>query len=106
MVKYIALMYFFPYLEPVCCSMSSSNGCFLTCIQISQEADQVVWYSYLFKNYSQFTVIHIVKGCGIVNKAEVDVFLEFSSFFHDAMVFRNMKSGVKISIFFTTQTLK
>ena len=51
-------------------------------------------------------MIHTVKGFGVVNKAEVDVFLEFSSFFHDAMVFRNMKSGVKISIFFTTQTLK
>ena len=44
-----ALMYSFPDLEPVCCSMSSSNCCFLTCIQISQEAGQVVWYSHLCK---------------------------------------------------------
>ena len=61
-------------LEPVCCSMSSSNCCFLTCIQISQQADQVVWYSHLFQNFPQFIVIHTVKGFGIVNKAERDVF--------------------------------
>ena len=76
-------MYSFPYLEPVCCSMSSSNCCFLTCIQISQEAGQVVWYSHLFQNLPQFLVIHIVKGFGIVNKAEIDVFLELSCFFND-----------------------
>ena len=63
-------MYSFSYLEPVCCSMSSSNCCFLTCIQISQEADQVFWYSHLLKNFPQFIVIHTVKGFGIVNKAE------------------------------------
>ena len=74
-------MYSFSYLEPVCCSMSSSNCCFLTCIQVSQEADQVVWYSHLFQNFPQFIVIHIVKGFGIVNKAEIDVFLELSCFF-------------------------
>ena len=45
--QYTALMYSFSYLEPVCCSMSSSNCCFLTCIQVSQEAGQVVWYSHL-----------------------------------------------------------
>ena len=68
-------MYSFSYLEPVCCFMSSSNCCFLTCIQISQEAGQVVWYSHLFQNFPQFVVIHTVKGFGIVNKTEVDVFL-------------------------------
>ena len=47
-------MYSFSYLEPVFCSMSSSNCCFLTCIQISQEAGQVVWYSHLFQNFPQF----------------------------------------------------
>ena len=62
--------------------MSSSNYCFLTCIQISQEADQVVWYSHLFKNFPQFAVIHTVKGFGVVNKA-VDVFLELSCVFYD-----------------------
>ena len=62
--------------------MSSSNYCFLTCIQISQEADQVVWYSHLFKNFPQFAVIHTAKGFGVVNKA-VDVFLELSCVFYD-----------------------
>ena len=66
-------MYSFSYLEPVCCSMSSSNCCFLTCIQISQEADQVVWYSHLFQNFSQFIVMHTLKGFGIVNKAEMSL---------------------------------
>ena len=86
-------MFFFSYLEPVCCSMYSSNCCFLTCIQISQEAGQVVWYSYLFKNFSQFVVVHAVKGFGIVNKAEIDVFLEFSCFFHDPADVGNLISG-------------
>ena len=47
----MALMCSFPNLEPVCCSMSNSNCCFLTCIQISQEAGQMVWYSHLLKNF-------------------------------------------------------
>ena len=46
----------------------------LTCIQVSQEAGQVVWYSHLLKNFPQFVVIHTIKGFGIVNKAEIDVF--------------------------------
>jgi len=71
-----ALMYFFPYLEPGCCSMCSSNCYFLSCIQVSQEAGQVVWYSHLFQNFPQFIVVHTVKAFGIVNKAEIDVFLE------------------------------
>ena len=53
--------------------MSSSNCCFLTCIQVSQEAGQVVWYSHLFQNIPLFIVIHTVKGFGVVNKAEIDV---------------------------------
>ena len=60
--------------------MSSSKCCFLTCIQVSQEAGQVVWYFHLFKNFPQFIVIHTVKGFGIVSKAEIDVFLELSAF--------------------------
>ena len=75
-------MYSFPDLEPVCCSMSSSNCCFLTSIQVSQEAGQVVWYR-LFQNFPQFIVIHTLKGFGTVNKTEIDVFLELSCFFHD-----------------------
>ena len=63
--------------------MSSSNCCFLTWIQISQEAGQVVWYSRLLKNFPQFIVIHTVKGFDIVNKAEIDVFLELYCFFND-----------------------
>ena len=86
-------MYSFSYLEPVCCFMSSSNCCFLTCIQISQEADQVVWYSHLFKNFPRFIVIHTVKDFGIVNKAEIDVFLELSCFFYDPANVGNLISG-------------
>ena len=86
-------MYTFPYLEPVCCSTSISNCCFLTCIQISQEAGQVVWYSHLFKNFPQFVVIHTVKGFGIVSKAEVDIFLELSCFFDDPTDTGNLISG-------------
>ena len=66
----MALTYSFSYLEPVYFSMSSSNCCFLTCLQVSQEAGQVVWYSHLLKNFPQFIVIHTVNGFGIVNKAE------------------------------------
>ena len=73
--------------------MSSSNCCFLTCIQISQEVGQVVWYSHLLKNFPQFIVIHTVKGFGIVNKAEIDVFLELSCFFHDPADDGNLISG-------------
>ena len=73
--------------------MSSSNCCFLTCIQVSQEAGQVVWYSHLFQNFPQFIVIHTVKGFGIVNKAEIDVFLELSCFFDDPMDVGNLISG-------------
>ena len=77
----------------ICCSMSSSNCCFLTCIQISQEADQAVWYSHLFQNFPQFIVIHTVKGFGIVNKADIDAFLELSCFFHDPADVGNLISG-------------
>jgi len=74
--------------------MSSSDCCFLTCIQISQEAGQVVWYSHLFKNFPQFVlVIHTVKDCGVVNKAEVDVFLELSRFFNDPADVGNLIPG-------------
>ena len=73
--------------------MSSSNCCFLTCIQISQEVGQVVWYSHLFQNFPQFIVIHTVKGFGIVNKAETDVFLELSCFFDDPADVGNLISG-------------
>ena len=86
-------MYSFSYLEPVCCSMSTSNCCFLTCLQAFQEASQMVWYSQLLKNFPQFVVIHTVKGFGIVNKAEVDVFLELSCLFDDPADVGNLISG-------------
>ena len=73
--------------------MSSSDCCFLTCIYVSQEAGQVVWYSRLFQNLPQFIVIHIVKGFGIVSKAEIDVFLELSCFFDDPADVGNLISG-------------
>ena len=76
--------------------MSSSvhvQFCFLTCIHVSQEAGQVVWYSHLFQNFPQFIVIHTVKGFGLVNKAEVDVFLELSCFFDDPADAGNLISG-------------
>ena len=73
--------------------MSGSNCCFLTCIQISQEASKVVWYSHLFKNFPQSAVIHTVKGFSIANEEEVDVFLEFFCFFYDPKDVGNLISG-------------
>ena len=73
--------------------MSGSNCCFLTCIQIAQEAGHVVWYSHLLKNFPQFVVIHTVKGFGVVIEAEIDAFLEFSCFFYDPMNVGNLISG-------------
>ena len=79
--------------EPVCCSMLSSNCCFLTCIDVSQDAGKEVWYSHLFKNLPQFVVIHTVKSFSIVNEAEVDIFLEFSCFFYDPADVGNLFPG-------------
>ena len=73
--------------------MSSSNCCFFTCIQISQEAGQVIWYSHLFKNFPHFVVIQLVEGFGVVNKVEIDVFLELSCFFSDPTDISNLISG-------------
>ena len=73
--------------------MSGSNCCFLICIQISQEAGKVIWYSHLLKNFPQFIVIHTIKDFGIVNKAELDIFLEFSHFSNDGMDVDNLISG-------------
>ena len=83
----------FPNLEPVYCSMSSSNCCFLTCIQISQKAGKVVWYSRLLKKFPQFVVIYTVRGFGVVNKAEVDVLLDLSCFFDNPTDVGNLISG-------------
>ena len=86
-------MYSFPNFEPVCCSMSSSNFCFLTCIQVSQEAGQLVWHSPLFKNVPQFVRIHTVKGLSVVNEAEVDFFFECPCFFYDPTDVDNLISA-------------
>ena len=70
--------------------MSGSNCCFLTCIQIYLEKDKVIWYSHLFKNFPDCVVIH--KGFDVVNKAEVDVFLELSCFACDPTDIGNLIS--------------
>ena len=87
-----SLRHSFPNCEPVC-SMFGSNCFFLTYIQISQEAGRVVWYYHLFQNFPQFIVIHTVDVFGIVNKAEIDVFLELSCFYDDPMDVGNLISG-------------
>ena len=81
-----------PDLEPIFCSISSYNCCFQTCIQISQEASKVS-YSRLFKNFPFFVVIHTVKGFVLVNKARVDVFLEFFCLFYDPTDVGNLISA-------------
>ena len=86
-------MYSFSDLEAVCCSMSGSNHCFLTWKHISQEADMVLWYSHLLKYFPQFVVAHTIKYFGIVNKAEIDVFLELCCFFDDPVDVGNLISG-------------
>ena len=77
-------MYSFSYLEPVCCSMSSSNCCFLTCIFLKRQV----------RSLSEFSAVYCDphKGFGIVNKAKVDVFLELL-FFHDPADVGNLISG-------------
>ena len=72
--------------------MSSFNCCFLICIQVSQAAGQVVWYSHLFQDFPQLIVIHTVKGFGIGNKVEIYVFLELSCFFNDPTAVGNLIS--------------
>ena len=62
-------------------------------MQVFQEAGKVLWYPHLLNNFPQFVVIHTVKGFGIVNKAEVDILLEFSCFFDDPTDVGNLISG-------------
>ena len=92
-----SLTYSFPDLELVCCSMSSSNCCCLTCIQYSQEEGKVFCYSHLFKNFPQIIVIHTAKSFGIVNNGEVNVFLELSCFFNDPTDVGNLISSSSAS---------
>ena len=86
-------MYCFPNFQPVSYSMSGSNCCFLNGIQVSQETGKVVWYSHFFKSFPLFVVIYTFKGFHVVNKAETDVFLEFSCFFEDPTDVGNLISG-------------
>ena len=91
-------MYFCTNFEPVLCSVSGSNCCFLICIQVSWETGKVDWYSHLFKDFPHsqrlyFVLIHIVKDFSVVNEAEVDIFLEFSCFFYDPKDVGNFISG-------------
>ena len=80
-------------MESVHYSKSGSNCCFLNCIQIPQEASKVVWYSYHFKKFPQFVVNYTVKGFGVVNKAEVDVFLQLSCLFYNPVDVDNLFIG-------------
>ena len=73
--------------------MSGSNCCFLTCLQVSQEAGKVVWYSHLFKNFLLFIMIHTVKGFSVVSEAEVDVSMGFPCFLNNPMDVDNLTSG-------------
>ena len=75
--------------------MSGYNCCFLTCIQISQEAGKVVWYSHLLKNFPQFVVTHTVKSFSMVSEAE-DVFLELLCFLYDPTNVGNLISDSSV----------
>ena len=78
--------------------MSGSNCCFLSCIQISQEADKVVWYSYFLKNFfPQLIVIHIVKGFSVVNEAD---------FFKNSLAFSIIQQMLAIWSLFPLPFLK
>ena len=89
----MALSYSFLNLEPISCSIQGSDCCFLTHIQVSQKAGNVVLYSHLFKSFPQFIMIHRVKGFGLVDETEVDVFLEFPSLLCDPENVGNLISG-------------
>ena len=82
---YVLLSYF----EPVCRFMSSSNCCFLTCIQVSQKVDKVLWYSHLFKNFSQVVVIHTIEDFSTSRFFS----LEFSCFSYDPTDVGTLISG-------------
>ena len=90
-------MYTFANVELVCSSMPGSNCCFLTCIQVSHEAGELVYYSYLFKNCPQFDVIHTVKSFSVVNEMEVEIFLEFFSILEQLGISRMVLLPVKYS---------
>ena len=86
-------MYSLPNFEPVQCSLSNSDCCFLSCIQVSQETGKMVWYSHLSKSFPQFVMIHRVKGFSIVNETEIDVFLKFPCFLYNPANVGNLISS-------------
>ena len=89
-------MYSFFNFEPVSSSMSGSNCCFLTHIQVCQEIGKVVWHSHLFKNFPLF-VCDLYKGFTVVNEAEVGIFLELFCLFHDPVNTDSLISGSSVS---------
>ena len=92
------MLYSFPNLKPVRYSMTSSNCCFLTRMQVSQETGKVVWYSRLSLRIFQFVVIYTVKNFSVVNRAEVDVFLKLPCFLHDPSDVSNLIIGSSASL--------
>ena len=89
----MGLSYSFLNLEPISCSIQGSNYCFLTHLQVSQETGKMVWYSYFFKSFLQFVMIHTVKGFSVVDETEVDVYLEFPCLLCDLKNVSNLISG-------------
>ena len=69
--------------QSVRCSVFGSNCCFLTCIQVLQEAGKMIWYSHLLKNFPKFVVTHTIKGISIFDETEIAIFLELFCFFYD-----------------------
>ena len=98
--QYTAFLYSFPNIEPVYCSMFSSNCFFLTCIQVSQETGRMVWYSCPLQNFPQIFVIHAVNAFHIVNEA--DALLEFPCFLYDRV---NVGNLISISSAFSKPSL-
>ena len=92
------LVTLFPNFEPVSFSVSGSNCCFLTYIKVFQETGKVVWYAHLFKNFTQFVVIHTVKGFSVVSEAEVDIFLDVPCFLRDPANVDNSISGSSLPL--------
>ena len=88
----IVLTWFISNFEPFCCPMSGSNHCFLTCIQVSQEAGEMVWSSHLFKNFPQLVVTYTVKYFSIVSEARYLFLGFFFCLFYDPMNVGNLIS--------------
>ena len=86
-------MYSFLDLEPISCSIWGSNCCFLTCKQVSQETGQMAWYFRVSKSFSQFDMIHTLKGFSILNETETDIFLKVPCFLYYPVNVGNLISG-------------